>query len=298
MDAVREHKLFYGGGWHAPSSGGYRPSHSPANGDLLGQIADASGEDVDRAVTAASAGFAAWRDVVPLERARLLREIASVVRENAAELVALDAEDCGNPIAELRGDAHVAAALVEYFAGLVTEMKGASIPVGPDAVNFSVRQPYGVVARILAFNHPFLFCVGKIAAPLAAGNAVIVKPSEQAPLSALRFAELIEGLLPAGTFSVLTGGAEAGAALAAHPKVAMVSLVGSAAAGRALMREASATLKPVLLELGGKNALIAYGDADPGEVASALAQGMNFVRLDKSGVRACGDIRRSARASC
>src|SRR3546814_8800215 len=93
-------------------------------------------------------------------------------------------------------------------------MKGASVPVGPDAVNFSVRQPFGVVARILAFNHPFLFCAGKVAAPLAAGNAVIVKPSEQAPLSALRFAELIDGLLPSGTFSVLTGGAETGAALA------------------------------------------------------------------------------------
>src|SRR3546814_20905650 len=116
-------------------------------------------------------------------------------------------------------------------------MKGASVPVGPDAVNFSVRQPFVVVARILAFNHPFLFCAGKVAAPLAAGNAVIVKPSEQAPLSALRFAELIDGLLPSGTFSVLTGGAETGAALAAHPKVAMISLVGSAAAGRALMRE-------------------------------------------------------------
>ncbi|QGN53998.1 aldehyde dehydrogenase family protein [Novosphingobium sp. Gsoil 351] len=289
MDAVREHKLFYGGGWHAPSSGDYRPSHSPANGDLLGQVADATGEDVDRAVTAALAGFAAWRDVLPLERARLLREIASVVRQNAAELVALDAEDCGNPVAELRGDAYVAAALMEYFAGLVTEMKGASIPVGPNAVNFSIRQPYGVVARILAFNHPFLFCVGKIAAPLAAGNAVIVKPSEQAPLSALRFAELVEGLLPAGTLSVLTGGIEAGAALAAHPKVAMVSLVGSVAAGRALMREASATLKPVLLELGGKNALIAYGDADPGEVASALAQGMNFAWCGQS----CGSTSRA-----
>lgn len=289
MNAVREHKLFYGGAWHAPAAGDYRPSHNPADGTLLARVANASGDDVDRAVTAALAGFTEWRDVLPLERARLLREVASVIRRNAAELVALDAEDCGNPVAELRGDVQIAAALMEYFAGLVTEMKGASIPVGPNAVNFSVRQPFGVVARILAFNHPFLFCVGKIAAPLAAGNAVIVKPSEQAPLSALRFAELVEGLLPAGTFSVLTGGAEAGAALAAHPKVAMISLVGSAAAGRALMREASATLKPVLLELGGKNALIAYGDADPDQVASALAQGMNFAWCGQS----CGSTSRA-----
>ncbi len=286
---VRDHKLFYGGNWQPPTSKEYRPSLNPANGNLLGRVANATKEDVDCAVNAAFAGFCEWRDVLPLERARLLREIASVVRQNAAELAELDALDCGNPIAELRGDTQVAAALMEYFAGLVTEMKGASIPVGPNAVNFSVRQPFGVVARILAFNHPFLFCVGKIAAPLAAGNAVIVKPSEQAPLSALRFAELIDGLLPAGTFNVLTGGAEAGAALAAHPKVAMVSLVGSATAGRALMREASATLKPVLLELGGKNALIAYGDADSDSIASALVQGMNLAWCGQS----CGSTSRA-----
>ncbi|PQM28402.1 aldehyde dehydrogenase [Sphingopyxis lindanitolerans] len=284
-----QYDLYYDGGWHAPTAGGYSPSHNPANGSLIAHVAQAESEDVDRAVLAAAVGSRVWRDVPPLERARLLREVAAVIRQNAKELAQLDALDCGNPVRELAADSHVAAALIDYFAGLVTEMKGASVPVGPDAVNFSVRQPFGVVARILAFNHPFLFCAGKVAAPLAAGNAVIVKPSEQAPLSALRFAELIDGLLPSGTFSVLTGGAETGAALAAHPKVAMISLVGSAAAGRALMREASPTLKPVLLELGGKNALIAYGDADPAEVAKALIQGMNFAWCGQS----CGSTSRA-----
>jgi betaine-aldehyde dehydrogenase len=289
MVTLDHYDLYYGGGWHTPEAGGYGPSHNPADGSLIAQVAQAESEDVDRAVLAAAAGSKIWRDVPPLERARLLREIAAVIRRNGKELAQLDALDCGNPVRELSADSHVAAALIDYFAGLVTEMKGASVPVGPNAVNFSVRQPFGVVARILAFNHPFLFCAGKVAAPLAAGNAVIVKPSEQAPLSALRFAELIDGLLPPGTFSVLTGGAQTGAALAAHPKVGMISLVGSAAAGRAVMREASATLKPVLLELGGKNALIAYDDADPVEVSKALIQGMNFAWCGQS----CGSTSRA-----
>ena len=161
----------------------------------------------------------------------------------------------------------IAAAQIEFFAGLVTEMKGDSIPMGPDAVNFSVREPLGVVGRIIPFNHPFMFCAGKSAAPLAAGNTVVVKPPEQSPLSSLRLAELIDGILPPGVFNVVPGGKEVGAALAAHPDVAMVALIGSVPTGRAVMRAASDTVKPVMLELGGKNALIAYPDADPDEVA-------------------------------
>nr|WP_229735738.1 aldehyde dehydrogenase family protein [Novosphingobium marinum] len=286
---MRIHQLYYGGRWHEAIGGGRQLSHNPASGDLIGEVAEATREDVDRAVTAAVAGFRVWREVPPLERARLLREMATIIRRNGKELADLDALDCGNPVSELAADSMVGAALIDYFAGLVTEMKGASIPVGPNAVNFSVRQPFGVVARILAFNHPFLFCAGKIAAPLAAGNVVIVKPSEQAPLSALRFAELVDGLLPPGVLNIVTGGSDTGAALAAHPKVAKISLVGSAAAGRAVMREASATLKPVLLELGGKNALIAYPDADPDEVAKAMIAGMNFAWCGQS----CGSTSRA-----
>ena len=124
----------------------------------------------------------------PLERAKTLRRIAAAIREHADEIAMLDAADGGNPVSEMLSDAHIAAGIVDFFAGLVTEMKGASIPMGPDAVNFSVREPVGVVARIVAFNHPFMFSAGKMAAPLAAGNAVIIKPPEQAPLSGLRLA--------------------------------------------------------------------------------------------------------------
>jgi len=189
----------------------------------------------------------------------------------------------------MTSDARVAAAQLDFFAGLVTEMKGASIPMGPDSVNFSVRQPLGVVARIVPFNHPFMFAAGKSAAPLAAGNAVIVKPPDQAPLSALRLAELVDGLLPPGVFNVLPGDRTTGAALAVHRDVAMVAIIGSVAAGRAVMRAASDTVKPVMLELGGKNALIAFADADPDEVAGGVVAGMNFTWCGQS----CGSTSRA-----
>jgi len=146
-----------------------------------------------------------------------------------------------------------------------------------------------VVARIIPFNHPFMFCAGKSAAPLAAGNAIIVKPPEQAPLSSLRFAELIADLLPAGVFSVMPGGRQVGAALATHKDIAKVALIGSVATGKAVMRAAADTLKPVLLELGGKNALIAFPDSDPDEVATAVIGGMNFTWCGQS----CGSTSRA-----
>jgi betaine-aldehyde dehydrogenase len=262
---------------------------NPGTGAVLGQVALAGVTDVDAAVAAAQRGFVEWRAVAPQERARILRRIAAILRENAAELALIDAANCGNPVHEMTSDAMVAAMQLEFFAGLVTELKGASIPMGADAVNFSVRQPRGVVARIIPFNHPFMFAAGKAAAPLAAGNSVIMKPPDQAPLSALRLAELLEGLLPPGVFNVLPGDRTTGAALATHPGVAMVAIIGSVAAGRAVMRAASETVKPVLLELGGKNALIAYADADPGEVAGAIVGGMNFTWCGQS----CGSTSRA-----
>ncbi|HEX5865610.1 MAG TPA: aldehyde dehydrogenase family protein, partial [Casimicrobiaceae bacterium] len=248
---------YYGGAWHDPASGVFAETLNPSSGESLGRVAVSGAADADAAVAAAKRGFLEWRAVAPLERAKILRRIAQLLRENAAELALIDAANCGNPVREMASDAMVAAAQVDFFAGLVTEMKGASIPMGPDVVNFSVREPVGVVARIVPFNHPFMFAAGKSAAPLAAGNAVVIKPPDQAPLSALRLAELVEGLLPAGVFNVVPGDRDTGAALASHRDVAMVAIIGSVAAGRAVMRAASETIKPLLLELGGKNALIA-----------------------------------------
>jgi len=280
--------LYYGGAWHPPKLGRYAEVYSPATGELLGRVAEATTEDVDAAVAAAQKGFLEWRQVRPLERARIMRAIAAAIRPKARELGLLEAADGGNPVTEMASDAMVAAARIEFFAGLVTEMKGASIPMGPDAVNFTVREPLGVVARIVAFNHPFMFCASKLPAPLAAGNAVIIKSPEQAPLSSLRLAELLEGLLPPGVFNLVTGGREVGSALASHKGVAAVGLVGSVPTGRAVMRSAADTLKTVVLELGGKNALIAFPDADPDAVAAAAVDGMNFTWCGQS----CGSTSR------
>jgi betaine-aldehyde dehydrogenase len=291
LEAVlpRKRELFYDGKWQAPRAGGRVTVVSPGTGEPICEIADAGVDDVDLVVAAGRCGFLEWRDVHPSERANVLREIANILRAHARELAFLDAADSGNPVREMEHDALVAAKQMEFFAGLVTEMKGASIPMGPNAVNFSVREPRGVVARIVPFNHPFMFCAGKSAAPLAAGNSVIVKPPEQAPLSALRLAELIGHLLPAGVFNVMPGNRDVGSALVAHPDVAMVALIGSVPTGRAVMRSAAAAIKPTLLELGGKNALIAFPDVDVAKVAAAIVAGMNFTWCGQS----CGSTSRA-----
>ncbi|HTH96224.1 MAG TPA: aldehyde dehydrogenase family protein [Stellaceae bacterium] len=283
------HALYYGGQWHKPVDGGEIVTSNPATGEAIGPAPHAMAADVDRAVASAKAGFETWRRTPPLERAKIMNAAAQVIREHGKELAMLDSADGGNPIAEMLSDAAVAARQLEFFAGLVTEAKGNSIPMGPDAVDFTVREPLGVVARIVAFNHPFMFVAGKMAAPLAAGNAVIMKPPEQAPLSGLRLAELIGPLFPPGVVNILTGGRECGAALSSHRGIAMVTLVGSVPTGRAIMKSAADTLKPVLLELGGKNALIAFADADPDAVAAAAVAGMNYTWCGQS----CGSMSRA-----
>jgi betaine-aldehyde dehydrogenase len=135
--------LFYGGQWHAPVQGGAVVVRSPSTGEELGEAPEATGADVERAVVAGRRGFEEWRRVTPLERARVLRECAVIIRQHAAELALLDAANGGNPVSEMSSDAHAAARFFEFFAGLVTEMKGASIPMGPNAVNFSVRETFG-----------------------------------------------------------------------------------------------------------------------------------------------------------
>jgi betaine-aldehyde dehydrogenase len=278
---------YYAGKWQKGSR--YAEVINPATGESLGKVTDGTVADAEAAIAAAKAAFREWRRVPPLERAKMLREIANVLRRNGDELAMLDAADCGNPYAEMVRDAGMGAAQLDFYAGLVTEMKGASIPMGPDVVNFSVREPFGVVGRIIPFNHPFMFAAGKSGAPLAAGNTVVLKPPEQAPLSALRLAELIDGILPPGVWNVVPGGREVGQVLASHPDVAMTALIGSVPTGRSVMKAASDTLKPVLLELGGKNALIAFADADLDAVSAAVVDGMNFTWCGQS----CGSTSRA-----
>ena len=268
-------QLYYGGAWHEPH-GGYADTINPADGKVLGRTAVADAFDVAAAVSAAKEGFATWRYLAPGDRGALLRRIASILRENAEELALVDSANCGNPVGELIRDSHSSAAYLELFAGIAAEVKGTSIPMGADVLNLTVREPVGVCARILAYNHPLMFLCAKFAPAVAVGNTVIMKPPVQAPLSAYRLLELIDGILPPGVLNVLTGGAECGEALTTHPDIPIVTLVGSAPTGRAIMRGASDRLKRVIFELGGKNALIVYPDADLKRTIAGAVKGMNF----------------------
>jgi betaine-aldehyde dehydrogenase len=272
----RQRGLYYGGAWHASAAGRSIVVTSPATGAPLGAATDATADDVDRAVAAARRAFASWRETPAQERAKALRRAIAILREHADELAWLEAVDTGNPFQAMRYDVDISADYMDYFAGLVTEIKGDTIPIGAGTLNYTLREPLGVVGRIGAFNHPLLFTAGKCGAPLVAGNTLVVKPADQTPLTSLRIAELWHGVFPPGVFNVVTGGRDAGAALVAHPKVAKIGFIGSVAAGRAVMEGASATLKALTLELGGKNALIACADAAPDEVADGVVRGMNF----------------------
>lgn len=279
--------LFYGGAWHAPR-GGYADTINPATGQSLGQVAEADATDVDAAVRAAEIGAACWRETNPLDRAIALRRLAQVLRDNADELALIDALNCGNPVREMRGDVMVAAAFIDYCAGMVTEVKGETIPMGPRVVNLSLREPYGVVARIVAYNHPLLFFACKLAAPLAAGNSVIIKAAYQAPLSALRAMELAADVFPPGVVNLVLAGRPGSEALVAHPAIPRLSLVGSVETGRSIARAAADRLKHVTLELGGKNACVIYPDADIVKAAVAAVNGMNFTWCGQS----CGSTSR------
>jgi len=268
--------------------GGYRDTFNPATGESLGPAAEANAADVDAAVTAATQGFEVWKKIKPLERASMLKKVAAVLRENAFELAMLDAANCGNPIAEMQRDALIAAAQIDFYAGLATEVKGETIPMGEGILNYSVREPYGVCARIVAYNHPIMFTAAKMAPPLVAGNAVIMKPPHQAPLSSLRMMELLDGILPAGVLNIITGGTEAGQALVQHPKIPRLALIGSVPTGRAIAKAAAEQLKHVSLELGGKNACIVYPDADLEKAIRGAVNGMNFTWCGQS----CGSTSR------
>jgi len=268
--------LYYGGAWQTSQSGSLVDIIGPATGEVLATITQASPADVPRAISAAQDGFEIWRDVSPTERAKLLRSMADRVRADADTFARLDAHNCGSPLRHLEFEAERCAFVLEYFAGLVTEMKGSSVPQGAGSLSFSVREPLGVVARIASFNHPLLFTVSKAAAVLAAGNSIVIKAPDQAPLSALHAAQLFDGLLPPGVFNVLAGDREVGAALARDPGVAMIALVGGTATGRSVLHAAADTIKRTIMQLSGKNALIAMADADPDEVAAGMVKGMNY----------------------
>ena len=279
---------YWNGEWRTPAKAQRVEITNPSTGAPLAEVFAGGQEEVNAAVEAASAAAPAWARIPPLERGRRLREAAMRVRANAQELALIDAADCGNPVRAMMMDAEIAATQLEYFAGLVLEVKGETIPTSNGSLNYTLREPVGVVGRIFPFNHPFMFAAGKIAAPLAAGNTVVLKPPEQAPLSTIRLLELLHDLFPPGVLNCVVGGRDAGAALAAHPKVGAVGLIGSIPAGKAVLRGAADTMKRTLLELGGKNAMIIYPDADFDLAVAGAVRGMNFTWCGQS----CGSTSR------
>ncbi len=273
---------YYGGAWHAAASGRTFESTSPSTGRLLAEVPYADETDVDLAVKAAAKGFQEWRRVGIKERAKCLEAFARRIRDDAKGLALIDAVDAGNAVKGMEGDMHWTADSLEYFAGLITEVKGETSSQGPRHVNLTRRQPYGVVAKLNPFNHPFRFCGEKAAAPLAAGNCVVIKSSEQAPVSSFRLAELADGIFPPGVVNVVAGDGRTGAALVSHPLVSRIGFVGSVETGRLVAMGAAQGLKRCTLELGGKNPIIIFPDADPAKAAAAAIKGMNMNRQGQS----------------
>lgn len=279
-ESTRKHdwRLLVGGELVPARSGDTFDDPSPVTGKIVAAVPDAGAEDVDAAVQAARAAFPAWAATPLPERVRIVRAIANRVREHAAELGELDTLDGGNIIRLSTQDAHSGAAMLDFFADSAHALTGQTIPASEGAVHYTTLQPIGVVARIVPYNHPVMFAAGKIAAPLVAGNCVILKPPHQAPLSALRLGELIADLVPPGVVSILTGvGPATGEAIVRHPQVRRIAFIGSAPTGQKIQEAAAQTgVKDISLELGGKNALLAFPDADPLAVADSAVRGMNF----------------------
>jgi 2-formylbenzoate dehydrogenase len=287
----RDWSLLIGGRPAPPAGGRYYDDESPVTEEVIAAVPDADAADIGAAVAAAGPAAAAWRRVAARDRGAVVAELASVLERHAAELALLDAIDGGHPVTAMRADVAVAADTLRLFAGLAIELKGATVPASAEHLHLTVREPYGVVGRIIPFNHPIMFAAAKIAAPLVAGNAVILKPPDTAPLSALRMGELFADVLPPGVLSVVAGsGPAAGRALVRHPAVRRIGFIGSDATGLAIQRDAAEVgVKDITLELGGKNALIAFPDADPDEVAAGVVDGMNFAR---SAGQSCGSTSR------
>ncbi|MEQ9892325.1 betaine-aldehyde dehydrogenase [Pectobacterium aroidearum] len=252
---------------------------NPANGEIIAQLQSATVADVERAVSAAAAGQKIWAAMTAMERSRILRRAVDILRERNDELALLETHDTGKPLSETRTvDIVTGADVLEYYAGLIPMLEGQQIPLRETSFAYTRREPLGVVAGIGAWNYPIQIALWKSAPALAAGNAMIFKPSEVTSLTALKLAEIYtEAGLPAGVFNVLTGtGQSVGQALTTHPGIAKVSFTGGIASGKTVMANAAgSTLKDVTMELGGKSPLIIFTDADLDKAAD-IAMMANF----------------------
>jgi 1-pyrroline dehydrogenase len=275
------YKNFVGGTWVDAASGETMDVINPATGETIAEVPRCRAEDVDNAVGAANAALPGWLDSTPKERSELLLELASVLEDNAEELAQLESLNVGKPLMASRDEMPFSADNLRFFAGAARQLEGKS--AGEYIAGYTSivrREPLGIVAGICPWNYPLMMAIWKMGPALAAGNVQVLKPSEQTPLSLLRFVQLAQEVIPAGVLNVVTGdGVPVGERLVAHPDVRLVSLTGDVETGKAIARNAADTLKRVHLELGGKAPMVIFDDADP----KAVAEGIRLAAFWNSG---------------
>jgi 1-pyrroline dehydrogenase len=269
---VQQLQNLVGGEFVDAVEGGTAEIINPATGETIAEVPEGTQADVDRAVEAAKKAWPEWREKTPAERAELLLKLADVIDEHAEELAELESRNVGKPLAAARDEMPVSADNIRFFAGAARVLEGrATGEYMSGYTSWIRREPIGVVGQIAPWNYPLMMAVWKFAPGLAAGNVSVLKPSEQTPLSTLRFAQLAAEVIPPGVLNVITGeGEPVGAGIVRHADVRLVSLTGDVATGKEIARTAAETLKRVHLELGGKAPVIVFDDADPAQVAEAI----------------------------
>jgi 1-pyrroline dehydrogenase len=276
-----EYKALIGGEWASSVSGETMEVINPATGEVIAEVPRCDVDDVDRAVEAAKQVLPDWLDKTPKDRSELLHKLADVLEENAEELAQLESVNVGKPLMASRDEMPFSADNLRFFAGAARNLEGKSTGEYIQGYTSMVRrEPLGIVAGICPWNYPLMMAIWKMGPALAAGNVQILKPSEQTPLSLLRFVQLAQEVIPAGVLQVITGdGVPAGERLVSHPDVRLVSLTGDVSTGKAIARNAADTLKRVHLELGGKAPMVVFDDADP----KAVAEGIRLAGFWNSG---------------
>src|SRR6478609_4707750 len=245
---------------------------NPATGEAIAEVPAGTAEDVDAAVETAKKALPEWLDSTPGERAEVLLELADLIDENTDELAAIESRNVGKPLAAAKDELPVCSDNLRFFAGAARILEGRSAGEYMKGYTSMIRrEPLGIVGGIAPWNYPLMMAVWKLAPALAAGNVQVLKPSEQTPLSLLRFAELAADVIPPGVLNVVTGdGVPAGERIVTHPDVRLVSLTGDVETGKLIARNAADTLKRVHLELGGKAPMVVFDDADPAAVAEGI----------------------------
>jgi 1-pyrroline dehydrogenase len=272
---VSKHQNLIGGEWVDSSGGETMEVVNPATGEVIAEVPAATAEDVDRAVQAAKKALVEWRETTPGERSEFLLKLADAIDEHAEELAELESRNVGKPLSYARDELPVCADNFRFFAGAARVLEGkAAGEYMRGYTSWLRREPIGVVGGIAPWNYPLMMAVWKMGPALAAGNVQVLKPSEQTPLTTLRFAQLAADILPPGVLNVITGdGVPAGEAIVKHPDVRLVSLTGDVETGKIIARTAADNLKRVHLELGGKAPVLVFDDADPAAVAEGIKIG-------------------------